>query len=529
MPDLHDIDAVGRTRRDLDELTTDLTAGPLELMALNRRNDVTLDAAHSHAKCQKLQCESLTCTGSTAHGQVGVLVDLRIEEINDTQGVVVAIDAQQDAGVIRHLKAREHIGRSRPAGQDIPLALSQKLGTDLQERHDTAQGCFLLEPAFAQVHIHGLEHIDHLLLAPLKLLIGLGRYGDEHRHIEEVFIVVGNAVFDVIACLNGIGQLLVVGTGILHSLQLRPVQADPLSNLVDGLTAVFPLEVNVNINALTGIDQAGHPAAPDGSGVSVASNEEKAEVSAVHDDVVMMGQIQTSGGNEMRDGNMGYRIHAHDPILSRHGIHHHPVGPVCKRLIHAGTAIEEHIKDLRRGNIRVLRLKDGVAALEKICPGILLGSGQHTVDLAIVVRLTAADGLILENQEEAPGQRLSGTDILDQTDVVLAQSLALLIFLGCHLLADHSDMLVRVCLSGNALELEPHGRDLQPAGKGRENVELLLRRSEHEIDGFDLKDLDVTAIRGLHDAVTDLLDREERLDEFKLFRLSSFFLCAPVF
>ena len=90
-------------------------------------------------------------------------------------------------------------------------------------------------------------------------------------------------------------------------------------------------------------------------------------------------------------------------------------------------------------------------------------------------------------------------------------------------------MFIGVCFSGDGLKLKLHGRDLQPAGKGRKNVELLLRRTEHEIDGFDLKDLDVTAIRRFNDAITDLLDREERLDKLKLFGLSSFCLCAPVF
>ena len=90
-------------------------------------------------------------------------------------------------------------------------------------------------------------------------------------------------------------------------------------------------------------------------------------------------------------------------------------------------------------------------------------------------------------------------------------------------------MLIGVCFPGDGLKLKLHRRDLQPAGKRRKNVELLLRRAEHEVDGFDLKDLDVTTIRSLHDAVTDLLDREERLDKLKLFGLSSFCLFAPVF
>ena len=109
------------------------------------------------------------------------------------------------------------------------------------------------------------------------------------------------------------------------------------------------------------------------------------------------------------------------------------------------------------------------------------------------------------------------------------KGLTLLIVLLLQFLADHSDMLIRIRLSGNGLELQLHGRDLQPAGKGRQDIVLLLRRTEHKVNGFDFKDLDIPAIRGLHDAVSDILDREKRLNEFKLFGLSSFCLCDPAF
>ena len=90
-------------------------------------------------------------------------------------------------------------------------------------------------------------------------------------------------------------------------------------------------------------------------------------------------------------------------------------------------------------------------------------------------------------------------------------------------------MLVGVCFAGDGLKLKLHRRDLQPAGKRRKDIELLLGRSEHEIDGFNLKDLNVPAICSFHDAVLNILDREERLNELKLFYSFSFFLCAPVF
>ena len=67
--------------------------------------------------------------------------------------------------------------------------------------------------------------------------------------------MIGNAVFDVIASLDGVGQLFIVGTGILQAFQLGSVQSDPLSHLVDGFAAVFPGQVDINIHAFTGIDE----------------------------------------------------------------------------------------------------------------------------------------------------------------------------------------------------------------------------------------------------------------------------------
>ena len=166
MPDLHDIDAVGRTGGDLDKLAADFAAGPFEFMTLDGGDNITLNTAHSHTQGQKLERKGLTGAAGAAHGQVCVFVDLRIKEVNNAQRIVMPVDAQKHTGIVRHLETGEHICGRCAAGQDIPLGLLLQLGADLEERHDTAQGVLLLEPAIAEVHIHGLEHIGHLLLAP---------------------------------------------------------------------------------------------------------------------------------------------------------------------------------------------------------------------------------------------------------------------------------------------------------------------------------------------------------------------------
>ena len=107
--------------------------------------------------------------------------------------------------------------------------------------------------------------------------------------------------------------------------------------------------------------------------------------------------------------------------------------------------------------IRILMLDNAVAALQEIRSGILFCSHEHAIDFGIVVRLISANGLILINQKEAPGKRLSGSHILDQPDIVLTQGLTLLIVLLLQFFTDHSDMLIRVRFSGDGLELQLHG------------------------------------------------------------------------
>ena len=255
MPDLHYVDAVGGTRCDLDELAADLIAGSAELVSLYGGQDIALNTAHPHPKRQQLHGEGLACARCAQQVQVGIFVDLRVEQIHDAKRVVVSVDAEQDAVVVRQLEAGENIAGGGAAGQYIALSLFLQLRRDLQKWHHRLQGGFLLKAAFASVHIHRLEHIHHLLFAPQEFFIGLGRYGDENAHVKEVLIVIGNAVLDKVTRLNGVCQFLIVSTGVLHALELGAVESDPLGNLVYGAAAVLTAEMDIDIHALSGVDE----------------------------------------------------------------------------------------------------------------------------------------------------------------------------------------------------------------------------------------------------------------------------------
>ena len=134
--DLHDVDAVRRARRDLDELSADPFAGTAEFMPLDRGEDKALNAAHPHPQGQKLHGEGFAGAAGAQQVQIRVLVLLGVEKIHDAERIVVPVDAQQYARVVRHLKACEHVRGGSAGGEHIPPRLALQPGIDLQEGHD---------------------------------------------------------------------------------------------------------------------------------------------------------------------------------------------------------------------------------------------------------------------------------------------------------------------------------------------------------------------------------------------------------
>lgn len=164
----------------------------------------------------------------------------------------------------------------------------------------------------------------------------------------------------------------------------------------------------------------------------------------------------------MRDG-----INANDLFFGGHGVDDDPIDAVGERFIHAGVAIEEHIQDLCYRLVGILGLDDVISALHEISACILLRADQHAVDFGIIIRFASSDGFVLVNQKEAPGQRFSGADILNQPDIILTHGSALCVILHGKLLSDHSNVLVGIRFPGDGFELQLHGGDFQPAGEGR--------------------------------------------------------------
>ena len=127
-------------------------------------------------------------------------------------------------------------------------------------------------------------------------------------------------MLDEISGLNGTGKLLIVGRGVLHAFKLRAVQADTLSNLVDGLAAVFTPQKHIHINAFTGVDEGGHPSGADLIRVSVSFDIQEGVVESVHNDVVAMRQVDAAGCDKMRHTDMWDRIDTDDLVFRCHRV-----------------------------------------------------------------------------------------------------------------------------------------------------------------------------------------------------------------
>ena len=93
----------------------------MELMALERRHNKDLDALAPHPRGHKLHGKALACAAGAQNCYVGILVDSAVEDVHNDEGVVVLVDAQEDAVVITHLVAGKGIAACRSQGQHIAL------------------------------------------------------------------------------------------------------------------------------------------------------------------------------------------------------------------------------------------------------------------------------------------------------------------------------------------------------------------------------------------------------------------------
>ena len=102
--------------------------------------------------------------------------------------------------------------------------------------------------------------------------------------------------------------------------------------------------------------------------------------------------------------------------------------------------------------------------------------------------------------------------------VVQLQFPAFGVFLCFHISLNRPEVLLNVSFLGEDLDLDLHRGDLHPACEIGNDVLLLRDTAKQEVDRLDLNHTDISTIRGLNDAISDIFDRD------KVFRLGGLFL-----
>ena len=125
-----------------------------------------------------------------------------------------------------------------------------------------------------------------------------------------------------------------------------------------------------------------------------------------------------------------------------------------ERLYSTFISAEQIVEDIYRKLIPVFRNDDLVTALTEVVGSSVDCTLQGIDCLAFFIRaLGVAPRLIFKNQEEAPGNCLTGTDLLNELEVVFLHEQALFIGFLFHLLPNGIQMAVDLCPACQYLDL----------------------------------------------------------------------------
>lgn len=188
---------------------------------------------------------------------------------------------------------------------------------------------------------------------------------------------------------------------------------------------------------------------------------------------------------------------------------HNLLCPDGERLYSTFISAEQVIEDIYGELIPVFRNDDLVTALTEVVGSSMDCTLQGIDCLAFFIRaLGVAPRLIFKNQEETSGNCLTGTDLLNELEVVFLHEQTLFIGLLFHLLPNGIQMAVDLCPTCQYLDLQLDGADFQVGYKGIDDVPLFLGAAQHKIDGYYLDDLDIAVVLRVDDAVFNFGNRQ---------------------
>ena len=187
--DLQDIDTAFGGGGDTDELAACVDTGAVELVAFQGCQHKNLYAFASHTERHQQDQEGLACAAGAAYGNVGVLIDLGIEDVDNDRGVVVFVQAEQDTVFITQLIGREGIAACHAGGQCVALGAFIEVLFHADQRQRGEKRLLLMKGAAAHVHIAGHEQLFHLIDLPFQFIHCGSCHRDQQVQVIEVLIV----------------------------------------------------------------------------------------------------------------------------------------------------------------------------------------------------------------------------------------------------------------------------------------------------------------------------------------------------
>ena len=254
LSDLHDVDAVGGCRRDLNERAADVGAGAMKFVTFERRDDKHLDTLTPHPQRHELHGKGLSAAARAENGNVGVFVDTRIKDVHDDERIVMLVDAEQDAVVITQLIRRERIAACCAQRQHIPLAAFKERFIQLHERKRRPKRLFLTEITALHVHILRNEQLFHLRTFPVQIVRIVCGHSDEQIQIVEI-LMIAQTVFQEIAASDGTVEIVKVRVGVAGFLDLAAVDAKLLAEFADHAILRLARQKHIKVNAVPGVNQ----------------------------------------------------------------------------------------------------------------------------------------------------------------------------------------------------------------------------------------------------------------------------------
>ena len=291
LSDLHDVDAVGRGGRDLDERPADVGAGTVKFVPFERRDDEHLNPFSPHPQRHELHGKGLSAAARAENGNIGVFVDTRIKDVHDDERIVMLVDAEQDTVVVTQLIRRERIAACCAQRQHIPLAAFKERFVQLHKRKRRPERLLLTEIAALHVHILRNEQLFHLRTLPVQIVRVVRGHGDKQIQIVEIFMV-AQTILQEISAAEGAVEIVKVRVGVAGLLDLAAVDAKLLAALADHAIFWLARQKYIEVNAVPGVDQQTQPARGNLRLIPVRRHQQIRIVRSVDAEIAAMREIQ---------------------------------------------------------------------------------------------------------------------------------------------------------------------------------------------------------------------------------------------